>query len=92
MFQSGSRRLMLLRRYLSYKKENSTLMKHYLYKVKSNIYKLESMNVIFSEELTVFLLLGSLSEEDQLSIKALFNKDSLLYFCKLLSKLLNDEL
>jgi len=92
MLQSGATRLMLLRRYLACKKEETTSMERFLRDVKSNIDELESMNVALPEELTVLLLLGSLPKEYQVFTKALSGKDRLPSFCELESKLLDEEL
>jgi hypothetical protein len=64
--KSGSRRMMLLRKLVGIRKEETTSMEQYLIEVKDTMDQLEGMGVNIPEDLCILLLLNSLPREYQL--------------------------
>jgi hypothetical protein len=89
--RSGSRRLMLLRKIVTFRKEETVSMEKYLTDVKNTIDQLENLLVNIPEELIV-LVLHSLPREYHFFKKTQTGKDLLPTFLELESKLLDEEL
>jgi hypothetical protein len=87
--RSGSRRLMLLRKIVTFRKEETVSMEKYLTDVKNTIDQLENLLVNIPEELIV-LVLHSLPREYHFFKKTQTGKDLLPTFLELESKLLDE--
>jgi hypothetical protein len=90
--RSGSGRLMLLRKMVTFRNEETMTMEQYLTEVKNTIDQLENMLVHIPEELIVLLVLHSLPKEYHFFKITQTGKDLLPTFLELESKLLDEEM
>ncbi len=88
----GSKKLMLLKKLMTMKKDESINMDQYFKGVKEILDYLEGINFSIPTKVVVLLIFNSLPSQYNLFLKIMTTKDSLCIQEKLKSHLLNDEL